>query len=126
MFTPAIITTETTCIFGWTFANFLKYVQYESMFADSCVREELSKDFRKMCPNVSAQYKLTMRGTGYNGHRVDRHTVINLMDADGEVPPFDPEVDLVNLSNPTVGDLTNLRNPTDTPETTPDSSGATK
>lgn len=89
---PDIFSSNHTTIFGWTFENFLKYVQYESMFYDSCKREP-AEVFQKGDSGIACVYKLKRRAPGYSGFMVDSVTTIVLSNPDGIVPPFDPELD---------------------------------
>lgn len=88
-----IESTTTTFITGWTFADYVKYVNHEAMFHDSCLRKELKQEDGWSRVKETAMYVLTREGTGYNGFPVKVTHKVFLICANGGVPPFDPEED---------------------------------
>lgn len=71
-------------VHGWTFANFLTYVQYEAMFFDTCKRTEPRTE------DVACTYVMTRTGPGHNGFPTDVTQRMVLFNPDGNVPEFDP------------------------------------
>lgn len=84
---PLMYETRNLHVHGWTWDDFMTLVAYESMFIGALARKDLT-DTKHL---ASAMYEGIRVTRGYNGHIIHTNTTIFLHDANGVVPPYDPD-----------------------------------